>query len=271
MCSIDDLVEEFQIGNMLPTVPLNSESMYIDELSRSELPDDVFGIPEERKYPMHDKKHTISAIKLFNHVEKKYEKQLANKIISNMERFNIDFSIIGEKNRLKNYIDIENNTVKERMNDDMDCVEDLMYEFFGESSNGGDKRIPDLIEPVVHQIESKGYKVKYASPGHANTRFDNDRNKDGVINSKIVTTGRIIFERDYKFKSTPQGWEWKVLENGSKALYVKPYTYNEKIGSPEEAFEKWQTFYMDSIKDWAVKLPQIGTKDDSAPDENFGK
>lgn len=43
---------------------------------RSELPDSVFGIPQERKYPMPDEKHTRSAIKLFNHVDPKYEEQL---------------------------------------------------------------------------------------------------------------------------------------------------------------------------------------------------
>ena len=48
---------------------------------RSELPDSVFGIPQERKYPMPDEKHTRSAIKLFNHVDPKYEEQLLPKDI----------------------------------------------------------------------------------------------------------------------------------------------------------------------------------------------
>ena len=71
---------------------------------RSELPADVFGIPQERKYPMPDEKHTRSAIKLFNHVEPKYEKQLAKKVISNMKKYNIPYSIVGDKNRLKKYL-----------------------------------------------------------------------------------------------------------------------------------------------------------------------
>ena len=71
---------------------------------RSELPDEVFGIPQERKYPMPDEKHTRSAIKLFNHVESKYEEQLAKAIIKNMKKYGIDGSVVGPNNRLRKYL-----------------------------------------------------------------------------------------------------------------------------------------------------------------------
>lgn len=71
---------------------------------RSELPDEVFGIPQERKYPMPDEKHTRSAIKLFNHVDPKYEEQLAKAIIKNMKKYNIDGSVVGPNNRLRKYL-----------------------------------------------------------------------------------------------------------------------------------------------------------------------
>ena len=50
----------------------------------------------------------------------------------------------------------------------------LFDEYFKESN---DPDIPDGIESTVKILESKGYAVKYSSPGHLNTRFDNDRNK----------------------------------------------------------------------------------------------
>ena len=75
-----------------------------ESVKRSELPDDIFGIPQERKYPMQDKQHVKAAIKFFNYVEPKYEEQLANRIIENMKIYNIDASSIGDKNRLKKYI-----------------------------------------------------------------------------------------------------------------------------------------------------------------------
>lgn len=73
-------------------------------MNRAQLPDEVFGIPQERKYPMPYKRHTISAIKLFNHVEDKYEEQLAKAIIKNMKKYDIDASMIGDNNRLKKYL-----------------------------------------------------------------------------------------------------------------------------------------------------------------------
>lgn len=73
-------------------------------MNRAQLPDEVFGIPQERKYPMPDGRHTISAIKLFNHVEDKYEEQLAKAVIKNMKKYNIDSSMVGENNRLKKYL-----------------------------------------------------------------------------------------------------------------------------------------------------------------------
>ena len=186
------------------------------------------------------------------------------------------FGTLPFPKHIKESVDYNNimKTYKERTVDMINTdniVDNMFLEFFGESSNGGDDKVPDKIEPVVKTIESKGYQVKYASPGYHHTRFDNDRNKDGVINDKLVTTGRIIFSRNYKFKNTPEGWEWKVLENGVKALYVKKYTYNEKMGTEKQAFEKWQNRYLNSIKTWAAELPHVSTSDsaDTKPDENF--
>lgn len=73
-------------------------------MKRSELSDEVFGIPELRKYPMPDKKHTISAIKLFNHVDAEHEEELAKNVIKNMKKFDVDPKIIGPNNRLRKYL-----------------------------------------------------------------------------------------------------------------------------------------------------------------------
>lgn len=71
---------------------------------RSDLPDSVFGIPSQRKYPMQDKEHVLSAIKFFNYVDEDHEKELAKNIIKNMKKYNIPFDVVGKKNRLRNYI-----------------------------------------------------------------------------------------------------------------------------------------------------------------------
>ena len=128
--SVDIFLHEYNVGNMLPQVDVDPPIIkkdsstetgklidYIDEIDleneyrtesavmkRSKLPDDVFGIPELRKYPMPTRKYTISAIKLFNHVSPKYEEELAKNIIKNMKKYKISKDIIGEKNRLNKYI-----------------------------------------------------------------------------------------------------------------------------------------------------------------------
>ena len=149
------------------------------------------------------------------------------------------------------------------MNESFDIADSVYRELFCENTTtkGGDPKIPDQIEGAVSILEGKGYKVKYSSPGYTNTKFNNDKNKDGVVNNKLTSTGRIIFSRDYKFTSTPKGWEWRALQNGVKALYVKPITYNlDKEPDTEKAFQKWKGQYMEALNKWATALPQCGTE-----------
>ena len=107
---------------------------------RSELPDSVFGIPQERKYPMPDEKHTRSAIKLFNHVDPKYEEQLAKAIIKNMKKYGIDGSAVGPNNRLRKYL--PEDMIKESM-------DSLLYEYMYTDND------PDII------IQESGYALTW--------------------------------------------------------------------------------------------------------------
>ena len=74
------------------------------ETKRSKLPDSVFGVPEQRKFPLDSEEHVRSAIKFFNYVDPKYEKELENNIKKAMKKYNINDVKIGEKNRLSKYI-----------------------------------------------------------------------------------------------------------------------------------------------------------------------
>lgn len=76
---------------------------YLEETKRNELPDSEFGVPELRKFPLDTEEHVRSAIKFFNYVDSKYEKELANKIKKKMKKYNIDVKV-GKKNRLSQYI-----------------------------------------------------------------------------------------------------------------------------------------------------------------------
>lgn len=72
---------------------------------RKSLRSSEFGIPSLRKFPLHDKAHVIEAIRFFNTVDRKHEKELAYNLIKMMRRYGIDFTIVGERNRLKTYLD----------------------------------------------------------------------------------------------------------------------------------------------------------------------
>lgn len=65
-----------------------------------------YGIPELKKYPMPDTKHVRSAIKFFNYVEPKYEKELANAILNRMQEYGMSFDnfTVGEENRFSKYM-----------------------------------------------------------------------------------------------------------------------------------------------------------------------
>lgn len=82
--------------------PLKEEKLQTKD--RNELPDEAFGIPSLRKYPLHDKAHTLQAIKMFNHVPKEHEEELARNIIKKMEEYNIPKESVGPNNRLRNYL-----------------------------------------------------------------------------------------------------------------------------------------------------------------------
>lgn len=66
--------------------------------------DKEYGVPEEGKYPLYDKHHVESAIRLFGHVNPKYEAELASAIISRMKKYNIPFDMVGKDNGLYKYL-----------------------------------------------------------------------------------------------------------------------------------------------------------------------
>ena len=92
-----------------------------------------FGIPELKKYPMPDKEHVLAAIRMFNHVDKEHEKELATNIKQKMKKYGIPNDTVGEKNRLYNYINenqyIEDeNTICEGGITDYSNIVFLLYE-----------------------------------------------------------------------------------------------------------------------------------------------
>ena len=129
-------------------------------MKRSELPDSVFGIPQERKYPMPDEKHTRSAIKLFNHVDPKYEEQLAKAVIKNMKKYGIDGSVVGPNNRLRKYL--PEDMIKESILNEKENYDHLHSKSCINEASGTNKEIKkkdlDDMKTIIKSLKDDDYK-----------------------------------------------------------------------------------------------------------------
>lgn len=65
-----------------------------------------YGIPQLKKFPMPDERHVRSAIKFFNYVPPRYEKQLAAAILRRMKEYGMSFEdfTVGDENRFSKYM-----------------------------------------------------------------------------------------------------------------------------------------------------------------------
>ena len=93
-------VEEVDENALLES---NTKLVSLMEQSRSELSDEDFGVPELRKFPLDSEKHVRSAIKFFNYVDPKYEKELAENIKSAIDKYDIKDIKCTEANRFSKY------------------------------------------------------------------------------------------------------------------------------------------------------------------------
>ena len=90
--------------------------------------DKCYGLPKLKKYPMPDEKHVISAIRFFNYVDKENEAELAKNIKKKMRKYNIPYSKVGEKNRLKKYLKEDTDIVSEWCFDNFDAKPVLVFD-----------------------------------------------------------------------------------------------------------------------------------------------
>lgn len=81
-----------------------------------------YGLPEDKKYPMPDKKHVKLAIKFFNSVEdNEKRKELAKNINRKIEEFDMISEIqVGDNNNFKKFFNASSN--KEEVKESKDSV-----------------------------------------------------------------------------------------------------------------------------------------------------
>lgn len=124
------------------------------------------------------------------------------------------------------------------------------------------------MKPVVDALNSKGFKVKYASPGHTKLRKKEDQEPDGVYKNKLYSDARIMFDGKYNMGKAPKYWHWRDVD-GCDYLDITPEPYNEEDGTPDEAFTKWKSKYMESLKNWVSDLGKEKKKKEEDVKESF--
>lgn len=62
-----------------------------------------YGLPKQKKYPLPDRKHVLSAIRFFNYVSPKDEKQLAEAILEKIKEYGMKDVGVGPDNRFLKY------------------------------------------------------------------------------------------------------------------------------------------------------------------------
>ena len=127
--------------------------------------------------------------------------------------------------------------------------------------------IDEDIRATLTLLERNGYKVKYSCSGHHKSRIKEDNYKDGVYHGKLYTTARITFDGKYEFKTLPDGW-YENKNADVTSIYVRPMTYDPKDGTPNEAFDKWKSSYMNALKNWADHLGESKDTSEEAKTES---
>lgn len=130
---------------------------------------------------------------------------------------------------------------------------------------------PEIAE-TVEILNKKGYHVKYASAGHTKLRKKEDKDdkdvkenekskkakgntdSDGVYYDHLYSDARVMFDDNYNFSGdAPKYWHWRIVD-GCSYLDITPLKYDKKLGTPDEAFEKWKDNYMYNLRNWANDL-----------------
>lgn len=169
----------------------NLNEMLTKEKAR--LKDSDFGLPELRKYPIHDEEHVKSAIKFFNYVSKENEKELAENILQKIEEYNMKNITVGKNNRFNKY-----------------CKDNILVESTYINS--------PVLKDVKEALEKEGIKIHLSKNGEWGLNQFNS----GV--SDIICLGSFKkeeFEKAYKIvKENIPSHKYKVKKDEYFTLFL---------------------------------------------------
>lgn len=237
------------------------ESYEFDQLDESRLPSDPdrdpeFGVPEQKKYPLFDRKHVISAIKLFGHVEPKYESHLAHAIIKRMKKYNISFDIVGEDNKLYKYLpktalneskkfNINDYNTEEEIKDAIKMYSDRLENVLKHENDYPSvvfEGLENIIKQLKEKLANKNISIKES------LEYDNKMKIDQAVEFiKNTRQGRITADGSVTNEEDPEG----VTQSAEEFA-------NSKIGTEIEH----ALYFNSQLGDgWFIMLGVTGTEE----------
>lgn len=143
---------KFTTGNIIHSVKKLIFESEISYFERQNLLPSEFGIPDKRKYPIHDEDHVRSAVRMFNNCDPSEEKELAENIIKKINKFGITDIKVSAANRFKTYYDAEKEKAK--------------------AEKPEEKNQPTVLDKIQDKVDSKIDSVKSKAKDKLNSLKD---------------------------------------------------------------------------------------------------
>lgn len=135
------------------------------------LPSD-FGVPDKRKYPIHDEDHVRAAIRMFNNCDPSDEEELAQNIIKKINKFGITDVKVSAANRFKPYYDEAIREQKRREE---------------EKANKKPSKTEELVNKAAEKVKDGVIKVKDKAKEKVQAFLNKDKPKEAVTESFVGT------------------------------------------------------------------------------------
>ena len=265
-----------------------SEQLEIDEIleetKRSELPDNAFGVPSKRKFPLDTEAHVRSAIKFFNYVDPDDEEELARNIKKAMKKYEINDVHVSDKNRFSKYYTNPKNESVNILNEDVYKNPDIQRTFFVPDSlgrenacikyNGIDKPLRGRSELLIIKGDSvylvtgkKGFAstdhLTYEVPGGAwdkGETHDVSAKREAQEESYLNVSGNPMYCGYYIISEKkprawvishvkPSDWWYGYYTEVYVANYSGKYTGHVEKEDQEKAMTKGDFYKIDDVYD----------------------
>lgn len=223
-----------------------------DKLKASERTD--FGLPEKKKYPMPDKDHVLAAIRMFNHVDKEDEAELARNINKKIKQYGMKKDVnVGEKNRFYKYFHEEVLLSEASFKDTEKVFNSLSNEdkkfvsprgYIVDSPNLLIREVEYSGKNPVGYIEVYRYNGKSTTTGFIGIAVRSDYRGKGVAKrlltkaiaeAKKIGLSKLIYKLDAKNDSSKRLIESLGYKLSSSTK--NSYTYNIDLKAKNESYE----------------------------------